>query len=276
MKIVDLYKTKGDILAMTGDGINDALSLKAAHLGVAMGHIGTDAAKQAADVVLLDDNFATITKAILEGRNVYQTIRKTLTYLLSTNAGEMLTIGAALVIGLPLPLLATQIIWLNLVTDTFLVIGLSLDPKNKESLTRTRTPKKYTLMYGRDWFRTILTAITMATVTVIFFMFNLRISIEYALTMSLALLAIMQWYSIFNVRSEKRSILVMSKMNWYLVVALIMTLILQAIVVYVPFMQNIFHTISIGVNDWIIIFVLGFSVVIVEEIRKMFIWLLGR
>lgn len=276
MKIVDLYKKKGDILAMTGDGINDALSLKAAHLGVAMGHIGTDSAKQAADVVLLDDNFATITKAILEGRNVYQTIRKTLTYLLSTNAGEMMTIGAALVIGLPLPLLATQIVWLNLVTDTFLVVGLSLDPKNKETLTRTRTPKKYTLMYGRDWFRTLLTASVMASVAILFFIFNLRVSIEYALTMSLCLLAIMQWYIIFNVRSEKRSILAMSKMNWYLIGSLLVTLLLQAIVVYVPFMQEIFHTMAIGLKDWIIIFILGLSVILIEEIRKLFVWMIDR
>jgi Ca2+-transporting ATPase len=276
MKIVELYKKKGDILAMTGDGINDALSLKAAHLGVAMGHIGTDSAKQAADVVLLDDNFATITKAILEGRNVYQTIRKTLTYLLSTNAGEMLTIAVALVIGIPLPLLATQIIWLNLVTDSFLVIGLSLEPKNTDTLTRTRTPKKYTLMYGRDWFRTILTAVTMATVSILFFMFNLRVSLEYALTMSLSLLVIMQWYIIFNVRSEKKSVFYLNNMSWYLIASLILTLILQAIVIYVPFMQEIFHTMAIGVHDWIIIFILGLSVVVVEELRKLFTWIFVR
>jgi magnesium-transporting ATPase (P-type) len=131
-------------------------------------------------------------------------------------------------------------------------------------------------MYGRDWFRTILTAVTMATVSILFFMFNLRVSIEYALTMSLALLSIMQWYIIFNVRSEKRSIFSMSKMNWYLVSALIATLILQAIVVYVPFMQTIFHTIAIGVKEWIMIFILGLSVVIVEELRKMFVWILDR
>jgi hypothetical protein len=129
MKIIDGFKKRGEIIGMTGDGVNDALSLRAAHLGIAMGQGGTEVAKEAADIVLLDNNFKSIVAAIEEGRRIYGTIKNVVLYLISTGLGEFLTIFGSLLLGWKLPILPSQILWLNLVTDGFLVFALGLEPK---------------------------------------------------------------------------------------------------------------------------------------------------
>jgi len=131
LKIVMAYKKRGEIIAMTGDGVNDAPSLVAADLGVSMGKIGTEVAKEASDIVLLDDNFASIIAAIEEGRNIYKTIKKVILYLFSTSFGEAFTIIGALLLGFPLPILAAQIVWLNFVTDGFLDVSLAMSQRRK-------------------------------------------------------------------------------------------------------------------------------------------------
>src|SRR3989338_1901053 len=128
LRIINAYKKRGEIVAMTGDGVNDAPSLVAADLGVAMGTIGTEVAKEAADIVLLDDNFGSIVSAVEEGRSIYKTMKKVILYLFSTSMGEVLTIAVALLVGLPLPILAAQIIWLNFVTDGFLNVSFAMEP----------------------------------------------------------------------------------------------------------------------------------------------------
>jgi len=144
IRIIQAYKQRGEIVAMTGDGVNDAPSLVAADLGVAMGKIGTEVAKEASDIVLLDDNFGSIVSAIEEGRSIYKTIKKVILYLFSTSIGEVLTILGALLLGFPLPILAAQIIWLNFVTDGFLDVALATEPKEEGLMKRNfEHPKKY-------------------------------------------------------------------------------------------------------------------------------------
>lgn len=277
MAIVNLFKKRGDILAMTGDGINDALSLKAAHLGVAMGNIGTDAAKSSADIVLLDDNFSTITKAILEGRNVYQTIKRTLLYLLSSNFAEIAVIVGALLFLLPIPLLATQIIWLNLITDTFLVIGLSMEPQNDTSLKRKRIPKKYTLLGKVEWTVIVVRSIVMAAIALsIFFYFYTYVeqgvvSIERARTVALTALAVLQMYNIYLIRSGVHSLFKKQQSNIYLFAGLCLAFILQLAVVYMPVLQKVFHTTPLLLGDWIIVILAGLAYVFLEEIVKI-VW----
>ena len=277
MEIVELFKDSGEILAMTGDGINDALSLKAAHLGVAMGNIGTDAAKSAADIVLLDDNFSTITRAILEGRNVYQTIKKTLLYLLSSNFAEIAVILGALLLFLPVPLLATQIIWLNLITDTFLVIGLSMEPQDNDLLNKRRTPKKYTLLSKQEWGLIIIRSLVMAAIALgVFAYFEQYVSIERARTVALTTLAVLQVYNIYLIRAGRKSIFTFRQKNPYLLGGLILALVMQVAVVYTPWLQSIFKTTSLLMSDWYIIIVTGFGFVIIEETAKFFVRLFQR
>lgn len=271
MRIIELYKKKGDTIAMTGDGVNDALSLVSADLGVSMGKIGTEVAREASDIVLLDDKFGNIIKAAEEGRNIYMTIRKSVLYLLSTNTGELLVIMTAIFIGLPLPLLASQIIWLNLVTGTFIVAVLTVDSKEEGLLNKSfKRPSKYLV----DWFmglRIILVGGVMTIATLVMFNQYFEVDFVKATTISMTLLAIFQWFNIFNVRSSKKS--VFSKdifNNKYLVISLVLTVILHLFAVYHPFMQNILKTTGLSLQEWMIMVAVGFSIIVVEEIRKFF------
>ncbi len=269
LRIIELYKKKGDTIAMTGDGINDALSLVSADLGIAMGKIGTEVAKEASDLILLDDNFGNIVEAAEEGRNIYWNIRKSILFLLSTNIGVLLVISLSMFAGLPLPLTAAQIIWLNLVTDTFLVIALSFDPKEKDLLKeKFKKPSKYLV----DWFmgiRIFLLGSIMTITTLIVFVHYLKDDLIKATTISLVLLAILQWFNIFNVRSRKGTVFSKDLFNnKYLIGSLILVFVLQLLAVYHPLFQNVLKTTSISLLEWFYMFAIGFSIIVVEEIRK--------
>jgi len=271
LRIIQAYRAKGLTIAMTGDGINDAPSLVAADLGVAMGKIGTEVAKEAADIVLLDDDFGSIVSAIEEGRGIYQNIRRVALYLFSTSAGETLTIIGALIAKLPVPVLPAQIIWLNFVTDGFLDVALAMEPKEKNLLTRPfKKPGRY-LLDSSMTLRMMLMATTMAVVTLpLFALFLSTQGIAKALTISLTCLAVMQWYNAWNCRSETCSLFTMNPFtNLYLIGATIVVIVLQLFAVYHPFLQKVLHTVPLTAADWQLVLLAGLPIIVVEEIRKL-------
>lgn len=270
-KIIRLYKMKGEIIAMTGDGVNDAPSLVTADLGVGMGKIGTEVAKEASDIVLMDDNFGSIISAVEEGRGIYKTIKRVILYLFSTSAGEMLTIIVALfVLDYPLPILAAQIIWLNLVTDGFLDVALAMEPKQKNLLANTSNRKKRSLFDRLMVTRMIFMAVPMMVGTLIFFGQYFEHDIEKAWTISLTILAMFQWFNAWNCRSETKSIFTMNPFsNIYLILATLVVVGLQIFAVYNPFMQGILKTVPLTFDEWMMMIPVAMSVIVVEEIRKI-------
>lgn len=269
LKIVRAYKKRGKIIAMTGDGVNDAPSLVAADLGISMGKIGTEVAKEASDIVLLDDNFASIIAAIEEGRSIYKTIKKVILYLFSTSFGEVFTIAGALFLGFPLPILAAQIVWLNFVTDGFLDVSLAMEPKEEGLLKGTfEHPKKY-LIDGLTIQRMFLMAIPMTIGTLFLFSRYYQIDTVKAWTVSLTVLAVFQWFNAWNCKHESKSIFQLNPFsNMFLVGSTITVIILQLFAVYNPFMQKILHTTALNLSDWLMIIPVAASIVLVEEIRK--------
>ncbi|MEX2010192.1 MAG: HAD-IC family P-type ATPase, partial [Parcubacteria group bacterium] len=210
LKIIRAYKARGETIAMTGDGVNDAPSLVAADLGVAMGITGTEVAKEASDIILLDDNFGSILSAIEEGRSIYKTIKKVVVYLVSTSLGEVLVITGSLMVGLPLPLIAAQIIWLNFVTDGLFIPALAMEPREKHLLrAQFEHPSKY--MIDRSMaIRMFLMAAPMTIFTLILFALTYQDNLAKAMTIALTLLAVFQWFNAWNTRSDHESIF---KMN---------------------------------------------------------------
>jgi Ca2+-transporting ATPase len=269
LKIIKAYKQKGLVVAMTGDGVNDAPSLVMADLGISMGKIGTEVAKEASDIVLLDDNFGSIIAAIEEGRSIYKSIKKVLLYLFSTSLGEVFTISSALLLGYPLPLLPAQIIWLNLVTDGFLTAALAMDPKENDLLKgRFVRPKKY-LIDRLTIIRMLNMSIPMAAGSLFLFILYQEIDSSKASTIALTTMAMFQWLNVWNCRHEKASIITSLFSNKYLIGSTITVILLQILAVYNPFMQKILHTTSLNLAEWISCALIAVSIVIIEETRKI-------
>lgn len=269
LQLIQIYKAKGEIVAMTGDGVNDAPSLVAADLGVSMGKIGTEVAKEASDIILLDDNFSSIVFAIEEGRSIYKTIKKVILYLFSTSCGEVFAISGALFLGYPLPLLPAQIIWLNFVTDGFLDVALAMEPKEDGLMNgKFERPKKYlidSLMVKRMFFM----AIPMMVGTLFIFKDIYETDIMKAWTMSLTVLAVFQWFNAWNCRSENKSVFQMNLFsNKFLVAATFLIISLHMLAVYNSFMQKFLRTVPLEFSDWLIIIPVASSIILVEEIRK--------
>ena len=270
VRIINAYKKRGEIVAMTGDGVNDAPSLVAADLGVSMGKIGTEVAKEASDIVLLDDNFGSIISAVEEGRNIYKTIKKVILYLFSTSAGEVLVISAALFLGYPLPILAAQIIWLNFVTDGFLDVALAMEPKEKGLLSGAfEHPKKY-LVDSLMIQRMAVMAVPMMVGTLFLFGRYFETDLAKAWTISLTTLAVFQWFNAWNCRSESKSIFSIDWFsNKYLVGATLIVIVLQIAAIYAPIMQKILRTVPLELSEWLVIIPVAASIVIAEELRKL-------
>ncbi len=270
LKIIEAYRHSGKIIAMTGDGVNDAPSLVAADLGVSMGVIGTEVAKEASDIILLDDNFGSIVSAIEEGRSIYKTIKKVILYLFSTGLGEVFSIAGALILALPLPVSPSQIIWLNFVTDGFLVVALGMEPKEAGLLKSSFGSRSKSLV---DWLMTkriIIMSLTMAAGTLAVFNYYLGSQPAIAGTMALTTLAVFQWFNAWNSRSEIKSVFMMNPFsNWYLVAATLVVIILQWWAVYSPFMNKFLHTTPLSAREWMVCVAVAGSVIVVEEIRKL-------
>ncbi len=268
LKIIESYRKRGEIIAMTGDGVNDAPSLVAADLGVAMGKIGTEVAKEASDIVLLDDNFGSIVSAVEEGRGIYKTIKKIILYLFSTSLGEVSTILGVLLWTHQSPLFPAQIIWLNFVTDGFLDISLAMEPKEENLLRRTfKRPKRY-LLDRLMVQRIVLMAIPMTLGTVFIFQTYFSLNPEKSWTMALTALAVFQWFNAWNCKSDERSVFQKILSNKYLVAATVIVIVLQITAVYAPFLQSILKTTPLSLFDWGLAVTVGFSIIVVEEIRK--------
>ena len=270
MKIIKAYKHKNLIVAMTGDGVNDAPSLVEADLGVAMGKIGTEVAKSAADIVLLDDNLSSIVAAIEEGRSMYKNIQKALLFLFSTALGELLTIVIALFAHFPMPVLAVQILWLNLVTDPFIGIALALEKKEPDLLkNQFKKPSAY-FVNPHMLLQMLFMGLTMAVGTL--YLFNLYHSFDYtkALTISLTTLAVFQWYNGLNSRFPNKTLFNKNFFsNKYLWGALALNFVLQILAVHNSWFQKVLRTESLSLAEWVTILAVSFSVIIVEEIRKL-------
>ena len=275
MRIIELLQKSGKIVAMTGDGINDAPSLVKADLGIAMGSVGTEVAKQAADLVLLNDSFINIINAIEQGRHIFYTLKRIVLYFFSTNMGEILIVLFAFLttlltgIDLPLPITAVQILWLNLVTDGFLDVGLAMEPKEPGLLKQFWLEKKQRLIDGALLLKMLFMAIPMGIGSLALFLMYYQTDLAYARTMTLITMAMYQWFNAWNCRSTTRSLFTIGLFtNKGLIAVMALVLALQSAIVYVPFMRYIFKTVPLSGSDWIIIIAVTAPIIIMEEIRK--------
>lgn len=268
-KILTILK-KQHITAMTGDGVNDVPALAQSHIGIAMGS-GTQIAKESGDIVLLDNNFSTIVEALKEGRIIFANIRRMLFYLLATSSGEILTMLGALIIGLPLPVLAVQLLWINLVTDTALVIPLGLEPAEEDVMDKPPRKPNDPILDNYLIFRMLLVAATMAVVTLIIFNYFLgHYSEEYARTIAFTTLVVMQWANAFNARSDKYSafgrLLVV---NTKFAVGLTIAVVLQLLVLFGP-LQSVLKLTAVDTAQVFAASAIGgLAVITVSELHKL-------
>jgi len=275
VKIVKALKANGNIVSMTGDGVNDAPSLKAADIGVAMGITGTDVAKGASDMVLTDDNFSTIVSAIEEGRNIFANIKKSIIFLLSCNIGEILALFIGILLGWPAPLRPIHLLWVNLITDSFPALALGVDPGDKDIMKENPRNPKQSLFAGSTGVSMILNGLLIGAITLFAFEVG-RIryadSVMHAQTMAFVVLSVSQLFYSLNMRHPTKSIFQVGLFtNKYLLGAIALGVFLQGIVITVPLFSSIFKVYALNVNDWIFVILVSLIPLILNEIAKFFL-----
>src|SRR5699024_1023978 len=260
LKIVKAFQSKGHIVAMTGDGVNDAPAIKASDIGISMGMTGTDVTKEASSLILMDDNFNTIKEAIKEGRNIYENIRKFIRYLLTSNVGEIFVMLAAMLMSLPLPLIPVQILWVNLVTDGFPALALGLDtPKENAMKEKPRSPKEGIFARGLG-FKILSRGLLIGIVSLAAFMISYdgqSANLEYARTITFTTLVLAQLIHVFDCRADGGIFSRNPFSNLYLIGAVLSSLILLIVVIYAEGLQLIFETTALSVTDWLFTIVLS-------------------
>jgi len=276
IKIVDALKKKGHIVAMTGDGVNDAPALKKADIGVAMGIMGTDVSKEASEMILTDDNFASIVNAVEEGRGIYDNIRKFVQYLLSSNLGEILTIFIAILIfsgahgEALLPLIAIQILWINLVTDGLPALALSVDPHSKNIMERKpRKPGEHIISKAMIYRMVFVGMIMMVGTLAVFKLYGPEVNLLYAQTMAFTTLMMFQMFNVLNCRTDDESLFSVGMFsNKYLIGAIIISVLLQVAVIYTP-LSFFFKTVPLSLMDWGYAVLVSSSVFVFVEVFKL-------
>ncbi|MFA5128768.1 MAG: HAD-IC family P-type ATPase [Patescibacteria group bacterium] len=274
MRIIEAWQKKGEVVAMTGDGVNDAPALKKADIGVALGS-GTEVAKEVSDMVLLDDNFATIVKAVKQGRAIFENIRKVITYLLSDSFTEMILVGGSLLLGLPLPVLAAQILWVNLIEDGLPSIALSFEPEER-GLMREKPRKKTENILNAEM-KIIIFVIGIFTDLLLFGLFyyfwEIYQDIEYTRTIVFVGLGINSLFYVWSCRSLRFSLWHMNPFkNKFLNISVIFGFLMFFIALYVPFFQKVLRTVPLGIRDWGIILFLGLiNLLLIELVKFIFI-----
>lgn len=291
VRIVKAFKSNGNIVSMTGDGVNDAPSLKMADIGVAMGITGTDVAKGAADMVLTDDNFSTIVAAIKEGRNIFNNIKKSIIFLLSCNIGEIVALFFAILFGWATPLRPIHLLWVNLVTDSLPALSLGADPGDPDVMKEKPRDPKSSLFAGGTGYFLVLNGLLIGILTLAAFIVGIKVytgdtnlfplfpkgeiseeALRHAQTMAFVVLSVSQLFHSFNLRNPRKSIFQVGIFtNKYLLASVLFGIFLTDVVITVPFLANIFDVWDLNGRDWMFVGILSIIPLVVNEIAKIFL-----